>query len=107
MNCYHCLCKGRKSYAYFDIDGVGVCIPCFVREPITPAEQRRWRDYNEAHSAVHSAKAKGELVKEPCEICGSKVRVEAHHEDYSKPLDVRWLCNNHHRQVTNGKLRLA
>ena len=30
------------------------------------------------------------------ECCGTKL--EAHHPDYSRPLDVVWLCNKHHRQ---------
>ena len=31
----------------------------------------------------------------PCEICGS-LTTHRHHEDYSKPLDIRWLCSRHH-----------
>ena len=26
-----------------------------------------------------------------------KVTVQAHHDDYSRPLEVRWLCEEHHR----------
>ena len=107
MRCLRCLDKGKESYAYFEIDGESVCIPCFLWEPMTPAEQLRWRQYNEAHVMVGAAKRKGILKKQPCEICGSTVRIEAHHEDYSKPLDVRWLCSDHHRKVTHGKLKLA
>lgn len=35
------------------------------------------------------------LIKQPCEDCGAK-KVDAHHEDYFKPLDVRWLCRQCH-----------
>jgi len=50
-----------------------------------------------AHSAVHCAKIKGVLVPGPCEICLSTDSVHAHHDDYDRPLDVRWLCPQHHR----------
>lgn len=38
---------------------------------------------------------RGYLSKKPCFICGS-LNVEAHHEDYDKPLDVIWYCRQHH-----------
>lgn len=50
-----------------------------------------------AHSAVHCAKIKGILVAGECEVCGSNENTHAHHDDYDKPLDVRWLCPQHHR----------
>lgn len=49
----------------------------------------------DAHKAVKAAILAKRLFKKPCEICGAE-RVDAHHEDYDKPLDVRWLCRRHH-----------
>jgi hypothetical protein len=40
----------------------------------------------------------GFLKRQPCEVCGTEEDVQAHHDDYSKPLDVRWLCRKHHRE---------
>lgn len=48
-----------------------------------------------ARSAVAKAIKDGTLVRKPCEECGAEPAL-AHHDDYSKPLDVRWLCHKHH-----------
>jgi ribosomal protein S27AE len=48
-----------------------------------------------ARSQVAFAVRTGRLLRKPCEKCG-QVNVEAHHDDYSKPLVVRWLCKPHH-----------
>lgn len=48
--------------------------------------------------AIHLALKSGELVRQPCEKCGTTERIHAHHDDYSKPLVVRWLCQKHHNQ---------
>jgi hypothetical protein len=41
----------------------------------------------------------GILIKGNCKICNTNVNVEAHHEDYTKPLDIIWLCRKHHREL--------
>lgn len=51
-----------------------------------------------AHHAVEEAIKRNKLFRLPCEVCGSSEMVHAHHEDYTKPLDVRWLCVAHHRE---------
>lgn len=53
------------------------------------------REVHLAHDAVEVAIANGSLVRQPCEKCGA-VRVDAHHDDYDQPLNVRWLCRGHH-----------
>lgn len=50
-----------------------------------------------AQSTVNNAIRDGKLERKPCEICGLEPS-EAHHDDYSKPFDVRWLCREHHRE---------
>ena len=51
-----------------------------------------------ARTMVNNAVRDKRLFKEPCEKCGSTIRVHAHHDDYSKPLNVRWLCATAHHQ---------
>ena len=62
--------------------------------------------YAEKHPEKRAAQKKlqnfiatGKLQRGLCEVCGSTIKIEGHHEDYSKALDVIWLCLKHHRQV--------
>lgn len=45
----------------------------------------------------------GRLIPGPCRVCGTTERIEAHHNDYTKPLEVDWLCVRHHMEI-HGKV---
>lgn len=51
-----------------------------------------------ARRAVSHALARRLLGRKACEVCG-EIRVDAHHDDYDKPLEVRWLCRRHHMEA--------
>jgi hypothetical protein len=59
--------------------------------PMTP-EQRR-KDIARSYAGVY--KKRGKLVQEPCVKCGDQ-NSQMHHLDYSKPLEVIWLCRKCH-----------
>jgi len=42
---------------------------------------------------------RGTLVRGPCTVCGATENIDGHHTDYTKPLDVVWLCKPHHREA--------
>lgn len=71
----------------------------------SPEYNRRYRDkYPErrlAHSRVNWAIRTGRLERKPCERCGN-AESHAHHDDYAKPLDVRWLCSACHEDEHHG-----
>lgn len=51
----------------------------------------------EAHTAVRDAIYSGVMVRpDHCSQCGKKCSPDAHHDDYSLPLSVRWLCRKCH-----------
>ena len=62
---------------------------------------KRWKENHpeqyEAYKKLSVATRNGSLVRMPCEVCSEK-KSEAHHDDYEKPLEVRWLCKKHHAE---------
>lgn len=59
---------------------------------------KRNRKKRSAHSALKRAVSAGKVTRQPCEVCG-KLETQGHHPDYSKPLAVLWLCDEHHKQA--------
>lgn len=77
---------------------------------------KKWRKENGYHNEINSKKRypkkeaarsvlkyavkKGLILRGACEIPGCKsTKTHGHHDDYSKPLAVRWLCPLHHTEV--------
>ncbi|AXG67739.1 hypothetical protein [Ralstonia phage GP4] len=63
-----------------------------------------WRlanpEWRAAQVAVGNAVRDGRLVPWPvCAVPDCCAKPEAHHPDYSRPLDVVWLCHPHHKQA--------
>lgn len=66
------------------------------REPVQEAARRQ---------VAHAVRS-GKLTRQPCEKCGL-AKSEAHHDDYTKPLEVRWLCRTHHVEHHTAEREMA
>ncbi len=69
--------------------------------------KRLYPDKYLARYTSNNARARGKLVPSACVVCSATENIEGHHDDYAKPLDVRWLCrqchNKHHRSMLGGE----
>ena len=73
--------------------------------PATKESREKWEVKNghkrKAEQMASNAQKRG-LLKKPddCQNCGaSGVELEKHHPDYSKPLEVQWLCTKCHGET--------
>jgi hypothetical protein len=73
--------KNHKSYVY----------EIWKKWTINNPEKFHPNTLNTLNNSITSSKIK----RKPCEICG-KLKTDGHHSDYSKPLEVKWLCHKHH-----------
>lgn len=66
-----------------------------------------WSNHDKAIARIATKRAvrEGRLARGPCIVCGDP-NTEAHHHDYSKPLDVEWFCFTHHRE-DHGQVPLS
>lgn len=84
-NCYRCHAKSVRDYR---------------RTHQLTSEQRMKMN---ARSYLHVYIKRGVVSRKPCVLCGT-FPAEPHHTDYSKPLQVVWLCKFHHLYVEGKKL---
>jgi hypothetical protein len=78
-----------------------------VRDPFREAAEQK-----EARSKLHAAVHSGFLTRpDECSECGARPvhwsgssQIQAHHDDYTKPLKVRWLCPSCHSKANRARL---
>ena len=68
---------------------------------------REWKRNNPLKAKAHQYvlwAVRLNVLKKPleCQVCGLNKKLEAHHKDYEKPLEVLWVCklcheNEHHK----------
>lgn len=79
---------------------MGKTVPMEVRTQKQRERRQADPSKNIARLAVARAVKKGQIRKsETCYFCASPERLQAHHHDYSKPLDVFWLCSACHGKL--------
>jgi len=69
--------------------------------PKTKPELQRW-----AINQLNLAFQQGRIKRLPCFVCNNP-KTDAHHQDYSKPLEVFWLCREHHQEFHKNLARKA
>lgn len=81
--------KCRKNRDYLDFySKIGVQKYC--------SECRKLNIKQIVRNKVCNAIRAGKITRQPCENCGTTKRIHAHHEDYSKPFEINWLCFDCH-----------
>lgn len=104
--------KRLDHYRTFDRERANIPHRAAAREAYTRTEagrasQRRsaakWAELHPqetaAQQAFHNRKRYDPaLATQPCEVCGARELVHAHHENYNHVFRVRWLCPKHHSE---------
>lgn len=63
------------------------------RKNQSPEERQKYLAWKQVEYALKS----GKMTRKPCERCGA-LNAQAHHDDYSRPLEVMWLCPKDHKE---------
>jgi transcription elongation factor Elf1 len=89
-NCKVCKIAYQKQYSKTEAGKK-------VQYEADQSRKEKFAHKRSARSKTFHAIKNGTIQVLPCLICGDKA--EAHHHDYSRPLDVMWLCKAHHRET--------
>ena len=110
-----CKCKLVLPYSCF-YSGTTECKNCQRVRQRTPhylelkkIRNKRWNEANKIKVKAHAvANYRIRIpVNQICTMCNKRLAKEKHHYDYTKPLDVIFLCVKCHTSVTRGKVVVA
>lgn len=84
--------KARKNYVQTEAGKQ-------AKKRAMDAYNKRYPMAYASHVITSNAVRNGALIKpNNCSVCGSTEKIEGHHDDYTKPLEVRWLCESCHKK---------
>lgn len=84
--------QARKDYQQTDVGKL-------AKKKAVDAYYKRYPMTYAAHVITGNAVRDGRLFQATsCSVCNSTEKIEGHHDDYTKPMEVRWLCNKCHRE---------
>lgn len=68
---------------------------------------KNWRKQNPGRQKIYwmvcAALKEGKIVKPlMCQLCGKTSKLQGHHADYAKPLEVIWVCIKCHHKIHKG-----
>jgi len=69
----------------------------------TKKKRTKYPEKDRANRILNYHVRVGNITKYPCQECGTQENIDAHHEDYSKPLDVIWLCRQCHINLHHSR----
>ncbi len=109
-------CEAKRKRGYYKANRLSILAKRSAhydknRETILETRAGYWRKNRKKVNAAATLRyrvKKGSVAQpDSCESCGKPCKPEAHYEDYSKPLDVKWLCRSCHGQHHSVVQRLA
>jgi hypothetical protein len=118
--CIVCVKENVKNYRLLNLEKVKLEVKKRAKDPNRVASKKKYEQsekgklakkramdsYKErypmkraSHIMVGSALLTGKIVKPNCcSECNSSKKIEAHHDDYTKPMELRWLCEKCHKE---------
>ena len=96
----------NKRERYIAYDKERAKKPSRIKALIETMERMRSKfpEKYKARNKLSNALRDGKIIKGNCVVCGIS-KVEAHHPDYRNPLNVIWLCIEHHKQIHHQNQR--
>jgi len=70
----------------------------YCSEACRSKKSMRGRRSNSHEKVKARYDARKRISLSPCAVCGGTNNIHRHHKDYSKPLEVQFLCEKHHRE---------
>ena len=98
--CITCSVSERRIYRKANLDKIHADNKRYAKKYMEVNKQK----YRTRYATTNKIRD-GKLHPQPCSVCGSEINIHAHHNDYSKPLEVVWLCYEHHMEMHRASLK--